>query len=743
MSYSKLIKRAYFVEMNKVEFLASEFVDINNLQLLENAVNIPFTAFINGNQGLLELARDLNFANSYQLLATAENESIDISFEGLYDSEEFEAAFAYEGNDLGVLIIDGETHFRIWAPFAKKITLNLYDSGTPLAYGGCDHKESFALKKSEKGTWTYLAPTNLHGKYYTYSVTNASSTDEIIDPYARSAGINGIRGMVVDFTKVNPKGFIYGNRPDIKVNDAIIYELHIRDLTIHSSWNGPDKYRGKYLGLTIEGTTYNQVSTGLDHLKELGITHLQLLPVFDFAMVDESRLDDQNYEKKYNWGYMPLNYNVLEGSYSTNPYDGANRIIEFKTLCKTLSKNNIGLIMDVVYNHTALTADSNFHLLVPGYFHRLKKDGTFADGSGTGNETASERYMVRKFIIDSLVFWAKEYNLSGFRFDLMALHDLKTMNQIVTALKAIDENILIYGEPWTGGYSILDFHQASGKVNLEKIPQVGAFNDDFRDAVKGSVFYETDRGFVQGRYDSFVINRIKYGIVGGVNFPGIDHHKLSYNMFWHLEPDKTINYVSAHDNHTLKDKLTLSTSHEQKDLLLAMHKQAGALVLTSQGISFIHAGMEFLRSKVKDNIYDSNSYASGDEVNQLRWDEKSEQTNLSVFNYYRELIKLRKTHPAFRLRSSFEIREKLSFLYPNVDNILAYLIDNSKGEIQGENKKLILVIHNNGPKKELKLPFSNRSWQLLIKSNLQENSLSINEDYLTIRQSETLIIAAD
>lgn len=740
---SDKIKYAYFLKTDQIYFQTTTEVSKDDLKLFEGEQEIPFTAEISGTTGTLTLNKELDFSKKYRLEAAFEsgNRSYNVTFDGIYDSPEFEAAFAYEGDDLGAVVTDGKTTFKLWAPISDKVVLNIYDTGTPALYGGNDTKTSHEMQKGEKGTWSYSFNENLHGKYYTYTVTNGASQNEVIDPYAKSAGVNGIRGMVVDFSRVNPEGFVYGDRPNNikKATDAIIYELHVRDLTSHQSWNGPEEYRGKFLGLTVEGTSYEGVSTGLDHIKELGVTHVQLLPFFDFGVVDETRLNDQNYNV-FNWGYMPLNFNVPEGSYSTDPYDGNKRISELKQVATAFSKNNIGLIMDVVYNHTGLSGDSNFHLIIPGYFHRLTQDGAFSNGSGTGNETASERYMVRKFIVDSVTFWAKEYNLSGFRFDLMALHDVDTMNAVFEALKEIDENILVYGEPWTGGSTPLDPAIAADKANLDKIPAVGAFNDDFRDAIKGSVFTASDKGFVQGKYDEGVIHRLKYGIVGGIEYPGINKDKLSGKKFWHTEPGKSINYASAHDNHTLHDKLMLSISFSEREFLEAMQKQANAIVLTAQGVPFIHAGAEFMRSKPAKSGYDSNSYESPDTVNQLRWDLKAE--HVEVFNYYKGLIALRKAHPAFRLGSAEEVLEKLSFLYEDEENIIAFQIDNLDWSIEGETWGKTLVIHNNGLLKQLQLPQVEGEWVLIANSRrIDEEGIRTYESGQTVNilEHETLI----
>ncbi|HPG44026.1 MAG TPA: alpha-amylase family glycosyl hydrolase, partial [Acholeplasmataceae bacterium] len=341
----------------------------------------------------------------------------------------------------------------LWAPISSAVTLNLYQTGTPANYGGSDTPtQTIPMIKGDQGVYMVEVNQSLHGTYYTYSVTNGSSTYEVIDPYAKSSGVNGLRGLVVDFSQINPEGFEYNDRPDNmnSYTDAIIYELHVRDLTTHSSWNGTEANRGKYLGLIEKGTSYQGVSTGFDHIVELGVTHVQLLPFFDYGVVDETKVGDVGYNA-FNWGYMPLNFNVLEGTYSSDPYNGLTRVIEMKQVVQAFHEENIRINMDVVYNHTGLSADSNFNLIIPGYYHRKTDTGAFSNGSGTGNETASERYMVRKFMVDSVLFWATEYNLSGFRFDLMALHDIETMELIAEELHAIDPTIMVYGEPWMGG----------------------------------------------------------------------------------------------------------------------------------------------------------------------------------------------------------------------------------------------------------------------------------------------------
>ncbi len=615
-----------------------------------------------------------------------------VSIASLYDTPAFESAYTYEG-ELGVTFEGGNTVFRLWAPLSSEVSLNLYNQNHPNYDNSGNLNDELTpyqavdLEKIENGAWEAVVPGILNGKYYTYSVTNNNVTYEVTDPYAYSTGANGRRGMIVDFSTVNPSGWNYGERPNNVTNptDYIVWELHVRDLTTHSSWGGNPAWAGKFLGLSQAGTRYTSkgvtVTTGLDHMAELGINAVQLLPIFDFGYVDEIQVaTNPRYTNTFNWGYMPYHFNTLEGSYSTNPFDGANRITEFKTAVQAIHDKDIRVIMDVVYNHTGESETSNFHRIMPGYYHRLNSTGGFSNGSGTGNETASERSMTRKFMLDSLKFWATEYNLSGFRFDLMALHDVETMNQISDMLHEIDPTIVIYGEPWNGGTTTLSGSLEADKDNLKNIDGVGAFSDVMRDAVKGSVFNATEGGWVQGRSDDGAVNGIKYGILGGI---ASSKHNINA---WHLDPSKTINYVSAHDNNTLFDKLRLTGVSVANAELLQV--QANAIILTSQGVPFLHAGVEFMRSKpLQGGGYDHNSYESPDSVNQLRWDRKL--TYLNVFEYYKDLIQIRKDYQQFRMTSASEIDSRISFLPTDQGNkAIAFKIEGTASQPE------VIVIHS-------------------------------------------------
>lgn len=694
--YSPKILHSYFDKSENIVFRVSH--KISKYQILENDTSLLNVDVIDDELSFkLALEKDIDLLNKYQVKVTFEDEveSIqDISIQNLYDTKKFEDSFTYNG-DLGVIYNNDKSIFRLWAPLSESVVLNLYNQGHPNydKNGNPNDEttpyETYNLERIENGAWEVTINGDLKNKYYTFTVTNNGTSHEVTDPYSYSTGANGLRSMIVNFNDLNPENWEYNKRPNTIKNltDYLVYELHVRDLTSHSTWNGNDDYRGKFMGFTESGTTYTDnttnitVSTGLDHIVELGVNAVQLLPIFDFGYIDEVKIAlDPNYQNTFNWGYMPYHFNTLEGSYSTNPFDGGLRINEFKQLVQALHDNGIRVIMDVVYNHTGESETSNFHKIIPGYYHRLTDDGGFYNGSGTGNETASQRSMVRKFMLDSLEFLTKEYNFSGYRFDLMELHDVETMIQIEDMLQEIDPTIVVYGEPWSGGTSPETYENA-GKDNLHKIGTVGAFNDTTRDGIKGATFGGNlkEGAWLQGFNTNSNVDRVKYGIVGGINHPEVSENS------WHKEPSKTINYVSAHDNNTLHDKLRLSGATSPQ--LERLQIQSNAIILTSQGIPFLHAGVEFMRSKpALDGGFDENSYESPDEVNQLRWDRKARYND--VFEYYKTLIQIRNHYPQFRFDNKEDVLNSLKFLKTTNDNTIAY-------EINHKDYPSVVVVHNN------------------------------------------------
>ncbi len=605
----------------------------------------------------------------------------------IQDYEKFDRENAYFGSDLGALIIDDKTQFKVWAPNSTVVFLNLYSEGE-----GDNLIQSIPMQKLEKGVWATTVSKNLDGVFYTYTFEYYGQRTETVDIYAKACGVNGDRGAVVDFKTTNPKNWDNTKNPECKSPcDAVIYETNVRDFSIDKTSGVSEKNRGKFLAFTENGTSYNGTETCLDHLKSLGVTHVHLLPVFDFATIDERIPITEN--QNYNWGYDPKNYNCLEGSYSTDPYDPKVRIKEFKELVQSLHQNNIGVIMDVVYNHTYESEKSAFHKTFPFYYHRTSNNW-FSNGSGCGNELASERAMVRKYILDSVEFWAKEYKIDGFRFDLMGLIDIETVNLIRDKLTEINPQILMYGEGWTGGESPLPSVKLAYKWNSYQFARVGLFNDNLRDAVKGEVFNIHNTGFVSGNLHNS--NVIKRGLAGS-----IPHSQLNGNedACFAYNPTQTINYCEAHDNHTLWDKLTVSAEQFTYDERIKMDKLSAAIIILSQGVPFLELGQDFLRSKPNasneretlENKYipfNGNSYNAPDETNSIKWNQKSE--NINVFKYYKDLIAIRKKYPQLRLSKREDVEKNMRFFDTGDSSIIGFTLTND----QLENKSVIAILLN-------------------------------------------------
>ncbi len=610
---------------------------------------------------------------------------------------DFDKYPVYNGHDLGLNYSSRSSTFRIWAPGAEKVQLLIYEKGE-----GGQPLKIIQMLASVQGTWTASMEGNQEGKFYVFRVLrNDKWYDEVPDPYAKAVGINGKRAMVIDLKKTNPGGWERDKIPSFsRATDAIIYELHISDASIAK--NSGIHNKGKFLGLTEGGTKNKEgLATGLDHLKELGVTHIHLLPCFDFNSVDETKPD-----ANYNWGYDPLNYNVPEGSYSSNPYDGITRIWEFKQLIKTFHENGLRVIMDVVYNHTAAAESSNFNQLVPGYYYRQTKEGKFSNATACGNETASERPMMRKFMLESMKYWVQEYHVDGFRVDLMGVHDIETMNLISKELHKIKPGILLYGEGWTAGTSPLPDSLRALKQNAAKLDHIAVFSDDIRDAIKGSVFDYKDRGFASGKPG--MEESIKFGIVASCPHPQVDYGKVNYSKKpYAAQPYHTITYCECHDNHVLWDKWAISAPEAGVETRKQMQELALSIVLSSQGISFLHAGTEFLRNKKGVE----NSFASPDSINAIDWDLKT--INKDVFDYVRMLIKMRREHPAFRMAATKDIAAGIRFQDHLPAGIIVYTID---GNRVGDKWKRILVCFN-GTHTLQTVSTGNNNWFTFIRDN--------------------------
>ena len=661
---------------------------------------------------------------------------INIMESNYFESKEFNEKYNYDGK-LGVIYSKKSSEFKLWAPLAEQVELVLYGKD----YNALEsNKTIIKMNKENRGVWRARINEDLSGEYYNYLVRNNGKTYESVDPYAKAVSINGEKSMVIDMESTNPKGWSNDKKPILNdVTDSIIYEAHIRDLTKDEASGVITELRGKYIGAVLENSKIKgtSITTGLDHLKELGITHIHLLPVFDYGSIDE-RYDSPD---NYNWGYDPQNYNVPEGSYSTNPYEGAVRISEFKEMVYKFHQAGIRVVMDMVYNHT-YNLESPLNLTVPGYYYRKDQYGRYSNGSGCGNETASERYMFRKYMIDSVLYWAKEYHIDGFRFDLMGLHDLETMRIIRNELNKVDKSIIMYGEGWTCYDTPLNINESAVKNNICKFDdlQIAAFSDDARDSIKGSVFLKESLGFVNGG-DNYE-ESIKYTICASTKHDEIDLSKVVYSKsFWANEPYQTITYDSAHDNNTLFDKLRMSCKDENEEELLKMNKLAAAIVLTSQGISFLHEGEEFAR--VKENLQGEiieNSYNSSDYTNELKWLRK--QRYIDLFNYYKGLIKLRKEYKAFRMNSNKEIQNNISFMAKGNEfkdnHIVGYIINI---EDYNDSYSKIAVIFN-ANKYNVEVDLDEGKWNVLVDGEKADSEVQykIEDSIVNVSARSALIL---
>lgn len=560
---------------------------------------------------------------------------------------------------LGFTYSKENTIFRLWSPIKDDVKLCIYEDGESI------QRRIFQMDKTEDGCHQVMIEEDLDGFFYAFLLDNRS---EVTDPYSISSSLNSIRSAIVDLEKTNPEGWKTHTIPkDENHTDAIIYELHIKDFTFDETSNV--EYSGKFLGISEEETSYKGFSTALSHLIELGITHVHLMPIYDFLTVNED-LDFFEVDGNYNWGYDPELYNNVEGSYSTKPKNPYSRIKEFKKMIMALHNAGIQVVVDVVYNHTFLGGESNFNAIMPGYYYRMTESGHYSNGSGCGNELASENPMVRQFIVDSAKFWLDEYKLDGFRFDLMALTDKTTMKLVVDELRNGHPDILIYGEPWAGGLSTLDYDQMPVKGTQNQLG-VAMFNDEFRDAIKGdNNGYK--KGFSQGN-NSFK-HAVESGIVGSIHYDG-------YRIGFTQSPNETINYINAHDDLILYDKMKKIFPSLDEEEIVSLNRLAFGILMTSQGIPFFHSGNEFLRSK---NMI-SNTYNAPSSINNLDWSLK--EKNQEFYYYFKDLIKLRKTYEVFRLPKAEDIKNFIKFVNLYLEGVISYTLKRSNGD-------LLLVLHN-------------------------------------------------
>jgi pullulanase len=628
-------------------------------------VQLQHVCFDNENTIDIETNHPLHIAQPYHVMIPGYPPAR-VSIQGLFDHPSFENAFTYPHNDLGVTYSASCCQIRLWSPTAMEARVAFY-----LHWNDEFSTEDHAMSRSIGGTWYVTIAKNMLGAYYTFKVRHQEQWYEAVDPYAKALSVNSLKGMIVNMQATNPPDWNDDCRPHfVHPVDAIIYELHIRDATTHISSGALS--RGTYLGLCESGTTNTNGNwTGLDYYKNLGVTHVQLLPVTDYISVDE----ENPQKKQYNWGYDPAHFFAPEGSYSTDPYQPMTRIQELKQLIQTFHQNGIRIVMDVVFNHMFSATFSNLGRLVPNYYFRCSKEGVLSNGTGVGNDTASERIMMRKLIVDCVEYWTREYHIDGFRFDLMGIHDIQTMNEVRQRLDHIDPSLLVYGEGWNLS-TMLSSELKANLSNAQSIPNIGQFHDTMRDALKGGVFRVEEQGFVNGQ--GLSTHGVWQGIVGGIGYndeiPGFAG-----------EPAQTINYVEVHDNHTLWDRLFLSNPEHTIKIRMQMHRLATSIILLSQGIPFLHAGQEWFRTKNGEH----NSYRSSDAVNAIDWDYAFFYKD--NIDYVRGLIALRKAQPLFRLRTASLIKKSLQRLHTTY-GVIAYVL--SVESPLDEAYRTIVVAHN-------------------------------------------------
>ena len=598
------------------------------------------------------------------------------------------------------------------SPDVKKVDVVISDNDSDTA-----QQLVKSMKRVGAGKWKLTVKNDLKGKYYVFSVYNQAQPSSTPGVFAKAVGVNGKRGAIVDLKDTDPEGWADDVRPELKNPcDLVIYEMHHRDFSMDLS--SGIKNKGKFLALTEPAA--------ISHLRRLGVNAVHILPSFDFASIDESKPD----VAQYNWGYDPLNYNVPEGSYSTNAADPKARIREFKQMVQALHKAGIRVILDVVYNHTFDINGSNFQKTYPDYFFRKNAEGKYSDGSGCGNETASEKPLMRQFMKESVLYWVTEYHIDGFRFDLMGVHDIETMNEIRAAVDKIDPSIYMYGEGWSAGSCAYPQDKLAMKANARQLNGIGAFSDEMRDALRGPFSDDTKGGFlagVPGQEES-----IKFGIAGAISHPQIDMTKVNYSdKAWTNEPSQMVAYVSCHDDMCLTDRLRASIPYIGDDELIRLDLLAQTAVFTSQGVPFILSGEEMLRDKKGEH----NSFRSPDSINRLDWNNMKRYPQ--VFDYYAGLISLRKQHPAFRMGSAEEIRKHLNFLNAPAGVVAYQLKDNAGGDSW---KNIIVVLNSQKTPQTVTVP-ENTYTMVLANGKVDANGIGLlSGNTLTVAPQSALIV---
>ncbi|MCR3761600.1 type I pullulanase [Clostridium felsineum] len=680
------IYNASIVHFNKIEFRIDDFYSflLSKIYVRNDDGEVRIKEYSYSDDTVWLTIDDIDIKKNYYV--SYDDATLKCSFYKLFSTKEFNDIYAYNGK-LGISYTKDKTTFKVWSPCASKMDLLLYLPNT-----NSEKPDEIIPMKEENGLWTLILNGDFKGFCYNYRVTRYNETLEVVDPYAKAVGVNGLRGAILDLNSTNPPNWKKDSKPkNIKhFTDAVIYELSINDISLNP--NSGILNKGKFIGLTEENAvTKNNFPTGIKYLKELGITHVQIMPIYDFSY---ESVDEAN-PTTYNWGYDPQNYNVPEGLYSTNPYDPKTRIYELKSLIKELHENGICVNLDVVFNHLWNAKENNFEKLFPEYYLRRNDDNSFSNGTGCGNDTASEHYMFRKFILDSVKYWAHEYHIDGFRFDLMGIHDIDTMNKLREELDDIDKNIMMYGEGWDLSTNLPSSKKAT-IANCSKMPNVAFFNDVVRDTLKGNVFSSTDIGFISGKPE--LENRILFTSLA-CSFDLDEYRKIF------LSPLQSVNYVTCHDNSTLYDRLLASKPSDDETTRISRIKLALGILLTSQGIPFLHCGVEFARTKFGVE----NSYNSPKEINWIDWELRDK--NISLVNYVKNLIDFRKKHSAFRFTSSESFKKHLQPLsLPK--NAVGYILKNNANN---DVFKDIMIIYN-ANNSNITVPL-NGTWNLCIDKN--------------------------
>ncbi len=640
----------------------------------------------------LEISEKLDANRNYRVGFDGQEFAINMPI--IYSTQEFEDKYTYTGDDLGATYSKDKTAFRLWAPTAEEAYVNLYTSGKAWEK---DLIKQVPMKADVNGTWVCEESGDLAGTYYTYTVILDGLNVEACDPYARTTGVNGKRAMVIDLESTNPEGWSEDKNPHAgeSINDAILYELHVRDFSVDEAGNIDDK--GKYTAFAQTGTkTAAGNATGIDYIRDLGVTHVHLLPFYDFGSVDENVPSTE----QFNWGYDPVNYNVPEGSYSSDPHDGNARVKEAKQMVKAFHDNGLSVVMDVVYNHVYSGKDFCINRLVPGYFSRINEDGSYSNGSGCGNDTASERSMVRKYIVDSVCYWADEYHIDGFRFDLVGLLDIDTVNEIVTEVHKTHPDVIFYGEGWSMNTDVTKENIVMAtQQSSEKTPGFAYFNDNMRDGLKGSVFNTAETGWASG----------------SKNKESQMTNSFMARETWSKNPAQVVQYASCHDNNTLFDRIATARTDLDRAAWIKMSNLSAAFYLTSEGVPFMQAGEEILRTKVKeDGSFDSNSYSSGDEINCIKWETLDDPEYRENLEYYKGLISFRKAHGLLRLSDTAEVEKRVTAIDGLDKNVVAFRMDNTDHAVANETADEILLAFNpNDDATTISLPEG--TWSVCVK----------------------------